>query len=104
MLNKDDSKWFSKIINRLTSFNLKLINSRMGFKQKQRLSLLLPDPRYYPDQQSYIESKTKAYKGENVNSKTINDIQHFSAALLKRTSEIFKPLTTIRNKSLKQKT
>ena len=70
----------------LSPLNLKPINSGMGFKK----------------QQSYLEAKAKAYKAEQANRKTINDLQHFSSALLERTSEVFKPLTTIQNKSLEQ--
>ena len=66
--------------------NLKLINSKMGLNE----------------QQSYLEAKAKAYKAEQANHKTINDLQHFSSALLERTSEVFKLLTTIQNKSLQQ--
>ena len=78
MFNKDDGKWFSKI--------LKSINSGIGLNEKQ----------------SYLEAKAKAYKAEQANRKTINDLQHFSSALLERTSEVFKPLTTFQNKSLEQ--
>ena len=78
MFNKDDCKWFSN--------NLKPINSGMGLNE----------------QQSYLEAKTKAYKVEMAKRITINDLQHFSSALLQRISEIFKPLTTIKNKSLQQ--
>ena len=81
MLNKDDGKWFSKINDRLTCIDrtlsplnliIKPINSGMGFKEQQSL---------YPDQQSYLEAKAKAYKAEQANRKTINDLQHFSSAL-----------------------
>ena len=68
----------------------------MGLNEQQRLSFHLPD------QQSYLEAKARAYKAEQANRKTINDLQHFSSALLERTSEVFKPLTTIQNKSLEQ--
>ena len=78
MFNKDDGKWFSK--------NLKPINSGMGLTE----------------QQSYLEAKAKAYIAEQANRNTINDLQLFSSALLERTSEVFKPLTTIQNKSLEQ--
>ena len=71
MLNKNDGKWFSK--------NLKPINSGMGLNE----------------QQSYLEAKATAYKAEQANLKRINDFQHFSSALLERTSDVFKPLTTI---------
>ena len=54
------------------------------------------------EQQSYLEAKAKAYKAEQSNGKTINDLQHFSLALLERTSKVFNPLTTIQNKSLEQ--
>ena len=47
------------------------------------------------EQQSYLEAKAKAYKAEQANLKRINDFQHFSSALLERTSDVFKPLTTI---------
>ena len=93
LLNKDDGKWFSQINTRLTSLNFKPINSGMGFKEQQSL---------YPDQRSYLEEKAKAYKAEQTNRQTINDLQHFSSALIERTSEVFKPLTTIQNKSLQQ--
>ena len=66
--------------------DLKPINNGMGFNE----------------QQSYLEAKAKAYNAEQANRKTINDLQHFSSALLERTSEVFKPLTTIQNKSLEQ--
>ena len=79
MFNKNDGKWFSQINDRLTSLNLKFINSGMEFKE----------------QQSYSEAKAKAYKAEQANRKTINYLQHFSSALLERTSEVFKPLTSI---------
>ena len=92
--NKDDVKWFSK--------NLKPINSGMGIKDKQRKTSSLANEVLYPDQRSYLEVKGKAYKAKQANRKTINDLQHFSAALLERTSEVFKPLTTIQNKSLEQ--
>ena len=78
MFNKDNGKWFTK--------KLEHINSGMGFNE----------------QQSYLEAKAKAYKAEQANRKTINDLQHFRSALLERTSEVFKLLTTIQNKSLEQ--
>ena len=78
MLNKNDGKWFSK--------NLKPINSGIGLNE----------------QQSYLEAKATAYKAEQANRKTTNDLQHFSSTLLECTSSVFKPLTTIQNKSLEQ--
>ena len=64
MLNKDDAGWFSKINYKLTCIDrtlsplyLKPINSGMGFKEQ--LS-------YYPDQQSYLESKAKAFKANKL--------------------------------------
>ena len=65
----------------------------MGFKEQQSV---------YPDQRFYLEAKAKAYKAEQANRKTINELQHFSLALLEFTREVCKPLTTIQNKSLKQ--
>ena len=96
MFNKDDGKWISK--------NLKPINSGMGLNEQHRLSQDFQSKRLVrlPDQQSYLEAKANAYKAEQANRKTINDLQHFSSALLERTSEVFKPLTTIQNKSLEQ--
>ena len=120
LFNKDDGKWFSKInqalpierymtddrltcIDRtLSPFNLKPINSGMGFKEQQRKTSGLANELLYPDKRSYLEAKAKAYKAEQANRKTINDFQHFSSALLERTSEVFKSLTTIQNKSLEQ--
>ena len=52
------------------------------------------------EQQSYLEVNAKAYKAKQANRKTINNLKHFSSTLLERTSEVFKPLTTIQNKSL----
>ena len=110
MLNKDDGKWFSKINDKLTwidrtlsSLNLKPVNSRMGFKEQQKKTSGLANEVLYSDQQSYLEAKAKAYKAEQAYRKTINYLQHFSSALLGRKSKVFKPLTTIQNKSLEQK-
>ena len=94
MLNKDEGKWFSK--------NLEHINSEMGLKEQQRKTSGLANEVLYMDQRSYLEAKETAYKAEQANCKTINDLQHFSSALLERTSKVFKPLTTIHNKSLVQ--
>ena len=51
------------------------------------------------EQQNYLDAKAKAYKAEQANQKTINDLRHFSSALLERTSEVFKPITTNQNKN-----
>ena len=47
----------------------------------------------------YLEANAKAYKAEQANRKTINDLRHFSSALLERTSEVFKPITTNQDKN-----
>ena len=44
----------------------------------------------------------KAWKAEQENRKIINDIEHFHSSLLESTSEVFKPLTTNQDKSLKE--
>ena len=77
----------------LSPLNLKHINNGNGLKERQIL---------YLDQRSYLQTKAKAYKAEQANRKTINDLQHFSSALLERTSQVFKPFTTIQNKTLEQ--
>ena len=93
LLNKDNGKWFAKN-NLLTSIltgglkdlslqNSPPINSGMGITE----------------QQNYLDAKAKAYKAEQANGKTINDLRHFSSALLERTSEVFKPITTNQDKN-----
>ena len=56
----------------------------------------------YPNEESYIEAKAKAYKKEQENRKIINDKEHFNAALLETTSEVFKPITKKQDDSLKE--
>ena len=96
MLNKNDNKWFSKY--------LKPINSGMGLIMKQKKTSRLANEVLNPDKQYYLEAKAKAYKAEQANRKTINNLQHFSSALLERTSEVLKRLTTMQNQSLEQET
>ena len=55
----------------------------MRFKENQSL---------YQNQQSYLEVKATSYKAKQTNRKTINDLQHFSSAILERTTEVFKML------------
>ena len=72
----------------LSPFILKSINNGMKFKK----------------QQSYVKAKPKKiYTTKQANRKTIYDLLHFSIPLLERTSKVFKPLSIIQNKSLKQK-
>ena len=52
---------------------------------------------YNPDKTSYLKTNAKAYMAEQSNRKTINYLHFFSLLLLKRTSEVFKPITTIQN-------
>ena len=94
MYNKDEGKWYDKTLSPITLDklnipNLKSINSGMGYK-------------LYHNEESYIEAKAKAYKEEQENRKIINDRDHFHAALLKSTSEVFKPLTKNQDKSLQE--
>ena len=56
----------------------------------------------YPNEKSYTEAKAKAYKKKQENRKIINDREHFHAALLESTSEVFKPLTKKQDDSLKE--
>ena len=56
----------------------------------------------YPDQESYLNAKAKTYQPEQENRKIINDREHFHAALLESTSEVFKPLTKKQDDSLKE--
>ena len=74
-----------KTLFRLNSPNLKPINSGMGYK-------------FYPYKESYTEAKAKAYKEEHENREIINDREHFTAALYKSTSEVYKPLTKNKDK------
>ena len=41
----------------------------------------------------YLETKAKAYKAEQHNRKSINNLKSFSSALLERATELFKPIT-----------
>ena len=56
----------------------------------------------YPDEQSYAEAIARAFKAEQENRKIINYREHFHSTLLESTSEVFKPLTTNQDKSLKE--
>ena len=76
-LNIDNGKWVNR---KLTCIP---INSGMGIT----------------GQQYYLEAKAKAYKAEQATRKTINDLRHFSSALLERSSEVFKPITTNQDKN-----
>ena len=118
LYNKDEGKWYDKTLSLITlninglmsceqedrilsdesdikdlsllnSLNLKSINSGMGYK-------------LYPNEKSYTAAKANAYKEEQENRKIINDREHFHAALLKSTSEVFKPITKNQDKSFEQ--
>ena len=92
MLNKNNGKWFTKKVlwTNERNINIKLtcipINSGMGITGQQNTER--------PTVLDYLEAKAKAYKAEQANRKTINNLRHFSSALLERTSEVFKPITT----------
>ena len=95
LYNKDENKWNDRTLspitlNKLNSPNVKSINSGMGYK-------------LYSDQKSYLNSKAKTYQTEQKNRKIINNREHFHAALLESTSEVFKLLTKNQDKSLKEK-
>ena len=47
----------------------------------------------YFNEERYTEANAKAYKEEQENRKIINDRDHFHAALVESTNEVFKPLT-----------
>ena len=101
LYNKYEGKWYDKTLSPITldkglkdlsllnSPNLKSINSGMGYK-------------LYPNEESYNEAKAKTYKEKQENRKIINNRDHFHAALLESTSEVFKLLTQKQDDSLKE--
>ena len=80
----EEGKWYDKTLSLIT---LQPINSGMEINE------------LYTDEHSYAEAKARAYKAEQENRKIINDREHFTSALYKSTSEVFKPLTNNQNKS-----
>ena len=118
LLNKDNGKRVNKTLTEISlsspnqrSFNLPIIcihtglisppiNSGMGIPSQQHNPDLMVLKTDIPtDQRSYLDAKAKAYKAEQANQKSINDLRHFSSALLERTSEVFKPITTNQDKN-----
>ena len=94
LYNKDEGKCYDRTlnpikVNKLNSLNLKSLNTGMGYK-------------LYPDQESYLNAKAKTYQREQENRVINNDREHFHAAILESTSEVFKPLTKNQDKSLKK--
>ena len=87
LYNKDEGKWYDTT---LRLINLQVINKGMGFKEQ------------FNDQESYAAAQAKAYKAEQENRKIINDREHFNSTLLESASEVFIPLTTNQDKSLKE--
>ena len=82
LYNKDEGKWYDK--------QFQVINQGMGFKE------------LYKDQESYAAAQARSWKAEQENRKIINYREHFHSALYESTSEVFKPLTTNQDKSLKE--
>ena len=93
MLNKDNGKWLNKT---LAGLSLRSPDQRSSSPPSNSIVI---NSGMAEKQTSYLEAKAKAFKAEQANRKSMNDLRHFSSALLERTSEVFKPITANQDKN-----